>query len=362
MKSAKEDIYFLKQAITLARKAEGFTSPNPLVGALIVKNNKVISCGYHKKAGLAHAEIAAILKAKQNLKGASLYINLEPCCHFGKTPPCVDEIIKQGIKRVIISTLDPNPKVCGKSIKKLKQAGIEVSVGKCKEEAKKVNEVFFKNMKENRPFVAAKVAQTIDGKIATCAGISKWITTESSRKFAKSLRDKYDSVLVGINTVLKDNPKLNGLRKIPYKVIIDPHLRIDKKSFIVRNHPEKLIIFTFKKAKPEKAFKDARIFAIDKKKGKLDLRAMLKILFNLGITSCFVEGGSQTLGNFLDEKLIDKMHFFISPKIVGGANALTSIGAKGYKTLDDSPYLKEIEIKRIGLDIFITGYPCYDER
>ncbi|MFA5272150.1 MAG: bifunctional diaminohydroxyphosphoribosylaminopyrimidine deaminase/5-amino-6-(5-phosphoribosylamino)uracil reductase RibD, partial [Candidatus Omnitrophota bacterium] len=356
------DIYFLRQTFLLASKAEGLTSPNPLVGAIIVKNNKIISCGFHKKAGGAHAEIEAIKKAKQNLRGATLYINLEPCCHFGKTPPCVDEIIKTGIKQAVISTVDPNPKICGNSIKKMKAAGIKISLGLLKDEAEKINEVFFKNMKENRAFVVAKVAQTLDGKIATSAGVSKWITTESSRKFAKSLRDKYDSILVGINTVLKDNPRLNGLKKIPYKVVIDPHLRIDKKSFIVRNHPEKLIIFTSKKAKTRKAYKDVRIFAIDEKKGKLDLNVMLKILFNLGIASCFVEGGSQTLGNFLDEKLIDKMHFFISPKIVGGKNALTSIGAKGYETLSQSPHLKEIEIKRIGQDILITGYPCYDAK
>lgn len=362
MKPANNDIYFLRQTFLLASKAEGFTSPNPLVGAIIVKNNKIISCGFHKKAGLPHAEIEAIKKSKQNLRGSTLYINLEPCCHFGKTPPCVDEVIKTGIKRAVISTVDPNPKVCSNSIKKMKAAGIKVSLGLFKKEAEKLNEVFFKNMKENRPFVVAKIAQTLDGKIVTSAGVSKWITTEPSRKFAKSLRDKYDSVLVGINTVLKDNPKLNGLKKIPYKVVIDPHLRINQKSFIVRNHPEKLIIFTLKKSKPGEALKDARVFAIDEKKGKLDLAVMLKILFNLGITSCFVEGGSQTLGNFLDEKLIDKMHFFISPKIVGGKKALTSIGAKGYKTLDKSPYLKEIEIKRIGEDIFITGYPCYDAR
>lgn len=359
MNSLKKDIYFLKQASILAKRAEGFTSPNPLVGAVVVKNNKIISSGYHKKSGLAHAEIEAILKAKQSLRGSSLYINLEPCCHFGKTPPCVDEIIRRGIKRVIISTLDPNPKVYGKSIKKLKQAGIEVSVGLCKEEAEKINEVFFKNMKGNRPFVVAKVASSLDGKIATIKGQSKWITGRQARIFARGLRDKYDCVLVGINTVLKDNPKLNGLRKLPYKVVIDPHLRINKKSFIVENYPDKLIIFTSTKAKKRSSFKSIKVFAIKEKKGKLDLSSILAILYKLGITSVFIEGGSETIGNFLDQKLIDKIHFFIAPKIIGGKSALTSIGARGYESLGKCPHLKEVEIKKIGQDVLITGYPCY---
>ncbi len=360
MKRNKNDIFFLKQAFQIAKKAEGFTSPNPLVGALIVKNDKIISQGYHKKAGLAHAEIEAIRKAKQNLKGSTLYINLEPCCHFGKTPPCVDEVIKSGIRRAVISTVDPNPKVCNNSIRKMKQAGIKVRLGLLRKEAEKLNEVFFKNMKENRPFVVAKLAQTLDGKIAASSGISKWITSGCSRKFAKGLRDKYDSVVVGINTVLKDNPKLNGLRKIPYKVVIDPDLRINKNIFIVKHNPGKLIVFISKKNKSNKVIKGARIIPIKERKGRLDLNSMLLELFRLGITSCFVEGGSQTLGNFLDAKLIDKMHFFISPKILGGKYALTSIGAEGYESLDKCPYLKEPEIKKIGPDILVTGYPSYD--
>jgi len=315
MNSLKKDIYFLKQTFILAKRAEGFTSPNPLVGAVIVKNNKIISQGYHKKAGLAHAEIEAILKAKQNLKGSSLYINLEPCCHFGKTPPCVDKIIQQGIKRVVVSTLDPNPKVHGKSIKKLKQAGVKVSVGLLKEEAIKINEIFFKNMQEKRPFVVAKVASSLDGKIATVNGQSKWITGRQARLFARGLRDKCDCVLVGINTVLKDNPKLNGLKKIPYKIVIDPSLRIDAGRFIVKNNPEKLIVFTSSKTKHKDSLKGVKVFAVKEKKGKLDLRSILSILYKLRITSCFVEGGSETLGNFLDGKLIDKVHFFIAPKI-----------------------------------------------
>ena len=249
MAKSKKDLYFLLKAISLAKKGEGLTSPNPLVGAVIAKDNKIISKGYHKKCGLPHAEIEAIKSAKKNLRGSTLYINLEPCCHFGRTGPCVDEVIKSRIKRVVVSTVDPNPQVKGKSIRRLKREGVRVDIGLAKKQAVKLNEVFFKNMKTKRPFVVAKLAQSLDGKIASSKGISKWVTSSPSRKFAKTLRDKYDCVLIGANTLKKDNPKLNGIKKIPYKVIISSTLNLPAKSYIFKNNPEKLIIFTSHKAK-----------------------------------------------------------------------------------------------------------------
>ncbi|MCM8831237.1 MAG: bifunctional diaminohydroxyphosphoribosylaminopyrimidine deaminase/5-amino-6-(5-phosphoribosylamino)uracil reductase RibD, partial [Candidatus Omnitrophica bacterium] len=191
----EKDLFFLKKTFQLAKKAEGFTSPNPLAGALFVKNNKIIASGFHKKAGAAHAEIEAIKNSSVSLRGSTLYVNLEPCYHFGKTPPCVDEIIKRGIKRVVVSNIDPNPRVNGKSIKKMRENNIEVKVGLCRKEGKVLNEVFFKNMKKNLPFVTVKVAQSLDGKIATRRGASKWITEKRARLYSRSLRDKYDAVL-----------------------------------------------------------------------------------------------------------------------------------------------------------------------
>lgn len=356
----KQDIYFLEKTLELAKKAEGYTSPNPLVGAVIVKNNREISCGYHKKSGLPHAEIEAINNAKVSLKGATLYVNLEPCCHFGKTPPCVDKIIKLGIKRVVIATEDPNPVVQGKSINKLKKAGIKVNAGSLKEKARGVNEVFFKNMEEKKPFIAVKLAQSLDGKIAAANGESRWITGKKARIFAKKLRDKYDCVLIGINTAIKDNPRLNGLKKIPYKAIIDPQLRISRSSYLLKNNPQKLIIFASSKAK-KKSFKKAKVFFIKEKNGKLPVKEILSTLYKHGIMSVFVEGGSETAANFFEEKLADKIYFFIAPIILGGRYALTSIGGRGL-LLKNCPYVRAMTIERIGDDILLTGYPDYGKK
>jgi len=358
----EKDILFIKKTFKLAKKAEGFTSPNPLVGALIVKNNQIISSGYHKKAGSLHAEIEAIRKAKKNLKGATLYVNLEPCFHWGRTPPCVDEIIKRGIKRVVIATYDPNPQVRGRSVEKLKKAGIEVKVGVLESEARKINEVFFKNMEENLPFVVAKIAQSLDGKIATFKGQSKWITSQDARLYAKKLRDKYDAVCVGINTVIKDNPSLEGFRKSPYKIVIDPHLKIPLSSKLVKNSKNNLIIFSKKeslrkKRKIECLRKIVQIYFLTQK--EFTLKNITKILYKeKNICSVFVEGGSFTLGRFFDERLVDKIYFFYAPKIIGGEKSITSVGGKGIEDLNKVLKVKDLEIKKIGEDFLVTGYVC----
>jgi len=357
----KQDLCFLKKAFSLAKRGEGFTSPNPLVGALFVKNNKILSYGYHKKAGKPHAEVEAIRAAKKNLSGSTLYINLEPCCHFGRTGPCVDEIIKRGIKRAIIATADPNPGVNGKSIKKLRRAGIKVEVGLCKKEAQELNEAFFKNIREKKPFVVAKVAQSLDGKIATQKGISQWITSSSSRKFSKKLRDKYDCVLIGANTLMKDNPGLDGLKRSPFKAVISPRLNIPLNLQLLNKNPHKLIIFTSDKSKSKrkKIPREAKVFFLKEEKGWLSIEKILKILYSLGIMSVFIEGGSQTLGQFFIKREVDKVFFFIAPKIIGGEGALTSIGAKGFPAPNSCPQLKDFRIKKIGNDVLIWGYPQY---
>lgn len=357
----KQDLCFLKKTFSLAKKGEGFTSPNPLVGALFVKNNKILSFGYHHKAGGPHAEVEAIRAAKKKLSGSTLYVNLEPCCGFGRTGPCVDEIIKRDIKRVVIATADPNPRVNGKSIKKLRKAGIKVEVGLCKKEAQELNEIFFKNMREKKPFVVAKVAQSLDGKIATQKGISQWITSSSSRKFSKKLRDKYDCVLIGANTLIKDNPGLNGLKRFPFKAVISPRLNIPLDSYLLEKNPDKLIIFTSDKSKlKRKKIPDkVKVFFLKEKKGWLPIEKILKILYSLGLMSVFVEGGSQTLGQFFIKKEVDKAFFFIAPKVIGGRAALSSIGAEGFSTLKTAPSLENFKIKRIGKDILAWGYPKY---
>ena len=263
-------------------------------------------------------------------------------------------------KKVVIAVKDPNPKVNGKSIAKLKKAGIQVSLGLGQKQAVKLNEVFFKNIKQALPFVVVKVAQSLDGKTVTASGQSQWITNEKSRRRAKILRDKYDAVLVGVNTVVKDNPGLKGLKRIPFKVVIDPDLRIPQKAFIVNHHPEKLIIVTALSSKPKarKIPKAVRLVYLKKdKSGKLSVRAILKALYKCGIMSVFVEGGAETIGRFVDAKAVDKVFLFIAPKIIGGKTALTSIGAEGIAFLNKALVLNDIEIERIKDDILISGYP-----
>lgn len=357
----EQDRYFLKKTFSLAKKAEGFTSPNPLVGAIFVKNNRVLSCGYHRKAGRPHAEIEAIRTAKESLSGSTLYINLEPCCHFGRTGPCVDAIIENRVKRVVIAVADPNPRVNGRSIRKLRRSGIKVEVGLFKEEARELNEIFFKNMTEKKPFVTAKIAQSLDGKAATRKGLSQWITSDSSRRLSKKLRDKHDCVLIGANTLSSDDPRLDGLKKSPFKAVITPRLDIPTDSYVLRNDPGKLIIFTSDngKSRMKKVPSQARIFFLKYKKGWLPTGKILKILYSLGIMSVFVEGGPQTLGRFFIERQVDKAFFFIAPKIIGGRTALSSIGAEGFSTLEAAPNLDNFTIKPIGRDFLAWGYPKY---
>ena len=363
--NSQKDIYFIKKSILLAKKAQGFTSPNPLVGAVIVKYNKIISSGYHKKAGFPHAEIEAIKKLEvTDLKKSVLYVNLEPCFHYGRTSPCVDEIIKCKLKRVVISIEDPNPKTNGKSIRKLRQAGVRVTTGVLSGEAKKLNEVFFYSIKAKRPFVVSKSAQSIDGKISTKSKRSKWITSYESRQFGKKLRDKYDCVLVGINTILLDNPSLNGLKRKTFKAVIDSKLMIPIDATILKDKPEKVFIFTSFESKSKEKLKilvskGVNIFFLKKHKGYISLKNVLKILYQEGMISVFVEGGSFTLGRFFDEKLINKAYFFISPKIIGGKKALGPVGGEGSARLKDCPQLSELQIKKIGDDLVISGYPQY---
>lgn len=360
MREKEWDIKFMKEVFKLAKKGEGLTSPNPLVGAVIVKNKRIIAKGFHRCPGSAHAEIEAIKKAKESLEGSTLYVNLEPCYHWGRTPPCVDRIIDVGIKRVVISNIDPNPQVKGRSLRKLKAVGIKVDIGIMQEEGRRLNEIFFKNMLEDKPFVVVKWAQTLDGKIATKAGKSKWLTSSKAREYAKKLRDKYDAVLVGVNTVIKDNPTLNGFKKIPYKIILDAQLRFPLQSSLLRSNPEKLIIFTLPTKDSSKLnylkAKGIKIFTMRSSKGLLDLKRVLDYIYRLGITSVFVEGGAFTIGSFFDQQCVEKIYVFISPKIMGGKDNLSAIGGEGIKDLKKIIKVKELSTKSVGEDILISGY------
>lgn len=309
------DKKFLLDTLKLAKKGMGWTNPNPMVGAIIVKNGRIIGKGYHRKFGFPHAEIEA-LKNCQDPHGATLYVNLEPCAHFGKTPPCVDEIIKAGIKKIILCTLDPNPKTHGQGVSKLKTAGVIVSVGLLEQEARKLNEAFFTFHEKKRPFIAIKFAASLDGKIATSTGDSKWITNEKAREYARSLRGMYQAVLVGKNTFLKDNPHLGTRikgKKDPLKIVLG--LSINPK-----NIPD-----------------------------------LLSILYKKEIISVLVEGGGKTLGSFLDAKVVDKVYAFYAPILIGGEKAI-SVSGQGAPILSQALRLKNVSFKKFEDNFLVTGY------
>ncbi|MDD4898986.1 MAG: bifunctional diaminohydroxyphosphoribosylaminopyrimidine deaminase/5-amino-6-(5-phosphoribosylamino)uracil reductase RibD [Candidatus Omnitrophica bacterium] len=359
----KDHDYYMGLAIKLALKAKGETSPNPLVGAVVVKNNKIIGKGYHEKAGLAHAEVIALDEAGNNAKNATLYVTLEPCAHFGRTPPCVDRIIKSGIKQVIVGMVDPNPRNNGKGINLLKQNKIKVEVGVLEDRLKKINQPFIKYITKGMPFVTVKIAQSLDGKIATENGDSKWITSDKSRSFAHKIRKDYDAVMVGINTVLRDNPRLNAWfsRRQPIKVVVDSQLSTPQKANIF-SLDSRVIIATLP-SRPGQETENRKILAqkskimeVKEKAGQVNLKNMMKKLAQLEISNILVEGGGTLVGALFDEGLVDKVLFFISPKIIGGKNAISSVMGKGISRIDNAIKLKDVSFRHFGEDFLIEGF------
>jgi len=340
-------------ALALKLAERGRPSPNPKVGAVVVKNGKIIGKGYHKRAGEPHAEVNALQGI--NAEGATLYVNLEPCSHYGKTPPCTDLIIASGITRVVCAMKDPNPQVHG--IKVLREHGIEVEVGLMGGEARKVNEKFIKYMTENTPFVTLKCAMSLDGKIACNSGDSKWITNEKSREYAHRLRGEYDAILVGINTVLEDDPGLkaeNG--KDPLRVILDSTLRTPADAKVLSD--SNILIATterYNRKKRKILKKKARIWGCGTE--RVDLKELIKMLGKKGVTSVLIEGGSEVHASAVKEKIVDKFLFFIAPKLITGRNAKGPIGGEGIETLEEAFLLKDLTIKRFDEDILVEAYP-----
>lgn len=330
----EEDTKYLEETLKLAKKGVGWVNPNPMVGAILVKKGRIIGKGYHKRVGLPHAEIEALKSCKTDPKSANLYVNLEPCVHFGKTPPCVDEIIRSEIKRVVCSTKDPNPKVFGNGVAALKKAGIKVSLGILEKEARVLNEAFFTFHEKKRPFIAIKFAASLDGKIATLTGDSKWITNEKARKFARSLRGKYQAVLVGVNTLIKDDPHL-GVRmkgkKDPLRVIMNSGLHLPPDAQVLR---------------------DQNFILVDSK----NVSALLSLLLEKEIISVLVEGGGKTLGSFIDAKVVDKVYAFHAPILIGGDNAISAISGRGFKTIPEAIHLKNLSYRRFDDNLLTIGY------
>lgn len=366
----EKDHKYMRLALNLAKKAEGMTSPNPMVGAVLVKNGKLIGKGYHRKAGLPHAEVEAFTDAEKNgyrINGADLYVTLEPCSHRNKrTPPCTDSIIERKIKKVYIGTMDQNPEVKGKSMKLLRRSGVEVKGGILEEECTKLNEKFFKYITNKVPFVTLKLASTLDGKIATISGDSKWIGSEKQRKLAHRLRNSSDAILVGINTILIDNPSLNvRLNKNavsqPIPVILDSDLRISPDSNLFNIH-DKIIVAAnkkLKKSRKAKRLEDEGCSLIflnkDKKTNSLSLKSLLVKLGKMEITSLLIEGGGKVASSALLEKVVDKLVLFYSPKIIGG-DGKSMISKLGISKMSQSINLGDLKLKRFGEEYFFEGY------
>ena len=356
---------FMKLALDLAKKRKGLTHPNPTVGAVIVKDGKVIGKGYHKKAGMPHAEVEAIndaLSKGYSLENSTIYITLEPCCHYGKTPPCTDAIIRHKIKNVVVATSDPNPLVAGKGIQILKSKGINVYTGILEKEARKLNEDFFIFIKKKRPFIHLKLAQSLDGKIATFTGSSKWITGGKSREYAHLLRNYSSAVMVGVNTALKDNPSLTvrhlKTEKQPTRILIDKDLKTPK-DFNIFNNDTNTIVFVSDKISEEKIdkYKSSHIEFIKLPvfNGKFKLSDILQKLYERNIMHILVEGGSGLITQFLKENLFDKLSIFIAPKIIG-KEGIPSIGELNISDISEALKLKREKVRVLDEDVYLELY------
>lgn len=355
------DEIFMREALRIAKNAEGRTSPNPLVGAVIVKDGKIVAEGWHRKSGTPHAEVHALNMAGELAKNSTMYVTLEPCSHFGRTPPCANKIVESGVKKVFVAMKDPNPKVAGRGIEILKSAGIEVEVGILEDEARKLNEVFLKYITKKIPFVTAKFACSLDGKISTVGGESQWISCEESRKFSHHLRDINDAIMVGVGTVLADNPSLTTRLdggKNPVRIVVDSLARTPIDSKIVRDGQAKTVLAVTKNAPREKIseLKNFGVEIIETDGERVDLNFLMSELAEREITSVLVEGGGTLHFSMLKENLVDKIFAFIAPKILGGKDALTAVEGAGFEKLSDAVKLKNFSAEKIGEDFLICGY------
>jgi len=356
------DSKYMKQALELAKKGVGRVNPNPLVGAVIVKNGKIIGEGYHQIYGGLHAEINALASLKESPTNATMYVTLEPCSHYGKTPPCVDAVIKSGVSNVVVASLDPNPLVAGRSIKKMQEVGINVTVGVLKEEGDALNATFFHYITNNTPYVTMKYAMTTDGKIATHTGASRWITGEDARQKVHEDRNRYTGIMVGVGTVIADDPMLdcrieNG--RNPTRIICDTTLRTPLNSRIVASAKTiPTILLTASTNQNSHQYyinKGCQVFTILPKNDKIDLQVAMKTLAKAGIDSILLEGGASLNASALEAGIINKVQTYIAPKLFGGIAAPAPIAGLGVAHPDDAYKLKNQKITLLGEDILIES-------
>lgn len=365
------DKIYMKRALRLAQRARGKTAPNPMVGAVVVKDGTVVGEGFHPRAGAPHAEVLALAEAGEQARGATLYTNLEPCCHTDKrTPPCTDAILKSGLRRVVAAAADPNPKVAGRGLALLGRAGIEVAEGLLRHEAERLNEVFIKYVTTGRPFVILKAAITLDGRIATAKGASRWISGEAARREVHRLRSEVDAVLVGIGTVLADDPLLTARRrgrKNPLRVVIDPDLKMPLQSRVVASISEAPVLAVTtsraalaKSARLERSGVD--VLRLPHRKGMISLPLLFERLGERGIASVLIEGGGVVNGAALRAGAVDKVIFYIAPKLLAGDDARSVVSGKAFSSLEDAILLGGMSVRKIGDDLRVEGYPQKRER
>ncbi len=365
MKNLK-DIFYLEMAYALAEKARGRASPNPYVGAVVVKNDRIVGYGYHERSGLPHAEIVALQRAGSLSKNSTLYVTLEPCVHWGKTPPCVDTVLRAGLRRVVISSLDPNPLVHKKGLERIKAAGIETSVGLLEEKNRILNETYIKYITRKIPFVVAKAAASLDGKIATRSFQSQWISSPQTREYFHLLRGEYDAIMVGINTLIRDDPRLtvrhpNWKGKRLTRIVLDSRLRFPLDARILKTLSSgKILVFTKRNASSKKAAalrkKRVEVVSLRRPSKSLNLKEIFNWLGKHEITSVLVEGGGRLLTSLLEQGWVDKIFVSFAPKLIGGEKAPSFFQGEGMKSVQDSLRLKRINSFEIDEEIIVEGY------
>ena len=359
------DESYMREALRIAEYARGRTSPNPLVGAVIVRDGTIVASGWHRAAGEPHAEIHALRMAGELARGATLYVTLEPCAHHGRTGPCAEAVIAAGLARVVVALSDPNPLVAGRGIHLLTAAGIEVTTGICEDEARRQNEIFLKWVTTKRPFVTLKTAMTLDGKIASHTGASQWITGAAARARVHAYRNEYDAILVGIGTVLADDPSLttrleHGTGKNPLRIVLDSEARTPLDAKLVADGAAPTIIVVSERADHRRVnlLRACGAEVVTLGAQRVDIAALLDYLGARDITSLFVEGGAAVNWSLLAGGSVNKVHAFIAPMLMGGETAKTPIGGTGFDSPQTALRLRDVTVEQLGADILVTGYPC----
>lgn len=357
------EIQYMRRALELAKRGIGFVNPNPLVGAVLVKDGQILGEGYHQRYGGPHAEVNAVVSATESLEGATAYVTLEPCSHHGQTPPCADLLIEHKLSRVVIGNLDPNPLVAGRGVKRLRDAGIQVVTGVLEEECRAINPVFFHYITHQTPYVVWKTAMSLDGKIATALGESKWITSEEARQDSHWLRHWLRGILVGVNTVVQDDPQLTCRLEHgsnPVRIVVDSRLRIPLTAQVLQNQQEnQTVVATTQQAPLEKRKTleqlGAKVLMCDTKEGRVDMASLMRRLGEAKIDSLLVEGGAELSGSVFREGLVHRAVVYLAPKILGGAGAKTPVGGKGMEHLQDAVQLENWKTEAIGPDLKLTA-------